>query len=125
MTRKPGSDKGRYEGKMTSVIYSPGHFSDHASEDRFANEGSGPRISDYSVSSGGEQFKSGVQSPKFHQDIGFSSPSHQRSSAGSSEEVWAQPRFIPLETIAKGEADRHHPQVVFFNIFFLNYCFIR
>ncbi|KAJ1416735.1 ARFGAP/RecO-like zinc finger [Sesbania bispinosa] len=48
LTRKPGSDKARYEGKMSSIIYSPGRFSDHAYDDRFANEGSsGPRISDF------------------------------------------------------------------------------
>lgn len=103
LTRKPGSDKGRYEGKISSIIYSPGRFSDHASEDRFANEGSGPRISDYSVSSGSEQFKSGVQSPPFH----------QRSVAGSSEDVWTQSRYLSLETIAKGDANGHHPQVFF------------
>ncbi|KAF7801418.1 putative ADP-ribosylation factor GTPase-activating protein AGD14 isoform X1 [Senna tora] len=112
LTRKPGSDKGRYEGNMASIIYSPGRFSDHASEDRFANEGSGPRISDYSVTSGGEQFKSGVQSPKFH-NIGVSSPFHQRSSAGSSEDVWSQSRYMSLEAIAKGEADGRHPQTSF------------
>ncbi|KAL1314204.1 hypothetical protein AAHE18_16G172100 [Arachis hypogaea] len=78
LTRKPGSDKVRYEGKMSSIIYSPGRFSDHAYEDRFANEGSGPRISDFSVSSGGHH---------------------------SSEDVWAFARNTSLETNAKRDME--------------------
>ncbi|KAI9120275.1 hypothetical protein K1719_007308 [Acacia pycnantha] len=109
LTRKPGSDKGRYEGKMSSIMYSPGRFSDHASEDGFANEGSGPGISDYSMSSAGEQFKSAVHSPKFFRDM-RNSPFHQRSSAGSSEDVFSPSRFTSLETVIKGDSDGHHPQ---------------
>ncbi|XP_028761342.1 probable ADP-ribosylation factor GTPase-activating protein AGD14 [Neltuma alba] len=109
LTRKPGSDKGRYEGKISSIMYSPGRFSDHASEDGFANDGSGPRNSDYSVSNAGEQFKSAVQSPKFYRDM-RSSPFHQRSSAGSSEDIWSPSRYTSLETIVKGNSDGHHPQ---------------
>ncbi|XP_054801261.1 probable ADP-ribosylation factor GTPase-activating protein AGD14 [Prosopis cineraria] len=109
LTRKPGSDKGRYEGKMSSIMYSPGRFSDHASDEGFANEGSGPRNSDYSVSGAGEQLKSVVQSPKFYKDM-RSSPFHQRSSAGSSEDVWSPSRYTSLETIVKGDSDGHHPQ---------------
>ncbi|KAI4348520.1 hypothetical protein L6164_009234 [Bauhinia variegata] len=90
LTRKPGSDKGRYEGKMSSFIYSPGRFSDHGTDDRFANEGVGPRLSDFSVSSGGDQFKSGVQSPEFHKDIGISSPPYLHSNASSSDDLWSQ-----------------------------------
>ncbi|KAG5040068.1 hypothetical protein JHK82_012207 [Glycine max] len=108
LTRKPGSDKARYEGKMSSIIYSPGRFSDHAYDDRFANEGSGPRISDFSVSSGGEQFKSDVQSPNFHKDIKIRSPSYQQrsgSGSSSSEDVWYQARNASLETNANAKRD--------------------
>ncbi|XP_057445708.1 probable ADP-ribosylation factor GTPase-activating protein AGD14 isoform X2 [Lotus japonicus] len=103
LTRKPGSDKVRYEGKMSGIIYSPGRFSDHApAYDRFANEGSGPRISDFSV---GEQMKSDVQSPKFHKDIAFSRPSYPRSGSSSSEDVWSQARNTTLETNASVKRD--------------------
>nr|GMD46487.1 probable ADP-ribosylation factor GTPase-activating protein AGD14 [Ipomoea batatas] len=57
LTRKPGSDRGLYEGKFSSFS-SPSHLSDQAYEDRFANEGSNPRASDFSVSSGGDPFRS-------------------------------------------------------------------
>lgn len=100
---------------MSSIIYSPGRFSDHAYDDRFANEDSGPRISDFSVSSGSELFKSDVQPPKFHKDIGFSSPSYQHSGACISEEIWSQTRSTSLEGNAERSADGiHHlqPQVV-------------
>lgn len=66
LTRKPGSDRG-HEGKISSFVYSPGRLSEQMYEDRFANEGSGSgsRVSDYSVSSGGDPFRSDTQSPKF------------------------------------------------------------
>ncbi|XP_014513810.1 probable ADP-ribosylation factor GTPase-activating protein AGD14 [Vigna radiata var. radiata] len=106
LTRKPGSDKARYEGKISSIIYSPGRFSDHAYDDRFANEGSGPRISDFSVFSGGEQFKSDVQSPNSYKDIKISSPSYQRrSGSSSSEDVWYQARNASLETNVNAKRD--------------------
>ncbi|KAI4341193.1 hypothetical protein MLD38_025948 [Melastoma candidum] len=65
LTRKPGSDRGLYEKKVSSLVYSPGRLSGRANEDRFANEGSAPRNSDYTVSSGGDLFRSGPQSPRF------------------------------------------------------------
>ncbi|KAK7266969.1 hypothetical protein RIF29_19631 [Crotalaria pallida] len=105
LTRKPGSDKVRYEGKMSSMLYSPGRFSDHVSDDRFANEGPGPRISDFSVSSAGDQFKSEVQSPKFHKDVAFNSPSYRRSGSKSIEDVWSQARNNVLETNARRDAE--------------------
>ncbi|XP_010245794.1 PREDICTED: probable ADP-ribosylation factor GTPase-activating protein AGD14 isoform X2 [Nelumbo nucifera] len=71
LSRKPGSDRVHYEGKISSFVYSPGRY-----EDRFANEGSAPRVSDCSVSSGGDAFRSDTQSPNFQKDIGFSSPVH-------------------------------------------------
>ncbi|KAJ7976468.1 Arf GTPase activating protein [Quillaja saponaria] len=99
LTRKPGSDKGSYEGKMSSFIYSPGCFSDHASEDRFANDGTGSIVSDYSTSSGGEPFKSDIHS------------TNQPSRARSSEDVWSQTRKPFSETCVSRDADRiPHPQ---------------
>lgn len=99
LTRKPGSDRGRYEGKMSSFVYSPGRLSEQMYEDRFANDGSISRVSDYSVSSGGDPFRSGTQSPNFRsgtqspnyqRDTGFSSPSFQSSRDVSSEDVKRQ-----------------------------------
>ncbi|XP_022743245.1 probable ADP-ribosylation factor GTPase-activating protein AGD14 [Durio zibethinus] len=77
LSRKPGSDRGHYAGKVSSFLYSPGHSSDQMFEDRFANEGSAPRVSDYFLSSGGDPFKSGTGSPNFQKDIGFGSPTAQ------------------------------------------------
>ncbi|XVF06710.1 hypothetical protein REPUB_Repub06bG0074100 [Reevesia pubescens] len=77
LSRKPGSDRGHYMGKVSSFVYSPGRLSDQMFEDRFANEGSAPRVSDYSLSSGGDPFRSGTGSPNFQKDIGFGSPTAQ------------------------------------------------
>ncbi|KAI4319659.1 hypothetical protein MLD38_033236 [Melastoma candidum] len=74
LTRKPGSDRGLYEKKVSSLVYSPGRLSGRANEDRFANEGSAPRNSDYTVSSGGDLFRSGPQSPSFQKVDEISSP---------------------------------------------------
>ncbi|GAY50710.1 hypothetical protein CUMW_128830 [Citrus unshiu] len=79
LTRKPGSDRGHYVGKISSLVHSPGRMSEQMFEDRFANEGSCSRISDYSVSSGGDPFRSGAQSPNFEKDAGFNSPPVQPS----------------------------------------------
>ncbi|XAR69519.1 hypothetical protein NMG60_11001137 [Bertholletia excelsa] len=78
LTRKPGSDRGLYEGRI-STFSSPSRFSDQMNEDMFANEGSNPRASDYSVSSAGDPFRSDNQSPNFQRDIGFGSPAYQTS----------------------------------------------
>lgn len=77
LSRKPGSDRGHYEGKISSFIYSPGHQGEQAYEDRFANESYASRNSDYSVSSTGDPFRFDGQSPNF-QDIGYSSPPSQQ-----------------------------------------------
>lgn len=69
LSRKPGSDRGLYEGKVSSFL-SPSRLSDHIYEDRFANEGSNPRASDYSVSGGGDPFRPEAQSPNFQRGIG-------------------------------------------------------
>ncbi|XVF42686.1 hypothetical protein PTKIN_Ptkin01aG0384600 [Pterospermum kingtungense] len=74
LSRKPGSDRGHYVGKVSSFVYSPGRLSDQMIEDRVSSEGSAPRISDYSTSSGGDPFKSGTGSPNFQKDIGVVSP---------------------------------------------------
>uniref|UniRef100_A0A1D1YB53 Putative ADP-ribosylation factor GTPase-activating protein AGD14 n=1 Tax=Anthurium amnicola TaxID=1678845 RepID=A0A1D1YB53_9ARAE len=74
LSRKPGSDRGLYEGKMSSFICSPGRLGEQMYEDRFANEISGPRISDYSVSSAGDTLRFGGQSPNFQSESGYGSP---------------------------------------------------
>ncbi|CAA6661930.1 unnamed protein product [Spirodela intermedia] len=68
LTRKPGSDRGTFEGKISSLIYSPGRLGEQMYEDRFANEISGPRISDFSVSSTGDTLKFDGQPPNFQGD---------------------------------------------------------
>ncbi|RZB47539.1 putative ADP-ribosylation factor GTPase-activating protein AGD14 isoform B [Glycine soja] len=98
-TRKPGSDKVCYEGKISSIIFSPGSFSKHSYDDRFANEGSGPRISDFSMSNGGEQIKTDVQ----------------HSGTCSSEDVWSHAINMFLETNSKRDADGIHRLQYFFS----------
>lgn len=73
LTRKPGSDHGHYEGKLSSFLYSPGRQAEQIYEDRFANDSSS-RMSDYSISS--DPFRFDGQSPNFH-DYGYSSPPAQ------------------------------------------------
>lgn len=97
LARKPGS--GLFERKAVSFAYSPGRLSDHMYEDRFANEGYSSRVSDYSVSSGGDPFRSGPHSPNLQKDEGLSSPQspnlhHQTTSASP-------------EAYAKRDADRY------------------
>ncbi|CAN1246071.1 Probable ADP-ribosylation factor GTPase-activating protein AGD14 [Linum grandiflorum] len=77
--RRPGSDRGISVGKMSSFIYSPTRSTDRTSEDRFANEGSVSRLSDFSVSSGGDLVRpgSGFESPNFQKGSGGNSPSPQ------------------------------------------------
>lgn len=105
LTRKPGSDRGLYEGKMSSFVYSPGRLSEQMYEDRFANEGSVSRVSDYSASSGGDPFRSGTESPNFQKDIGFSSPPFQPSRDILSEDIRRQPMHTFSEANAKKDAD--------------------
>lgn len=92
LTRKPGSDRGRYEGKVSSFVYSPGRLSEQMYDDRFANDDAFSRVSDYSASSGGDPFRSGTQSPNFQKDIGFSSPPFQPSRDASSEDLRSRAR---------------------------------
>ncbi|XP_078181916.1 uncharacterized protein LOC144575590 isoform X1 [Carex rostrata] len=61
--RRLASDRG-YEGKVPSFLFSPGRARENVMfEDRFANESSGSRLSDFSVSSAGDQFRYDPQSP--------------------------------------------------------------
>ncbi|XP_015899748.2 probable ADP-ribosylation factor GTPase-activating protein AGD14 isoform X1 [Ziziphus jujuba] len=106
LTRKPGSDRGLYEGKMSSSAYSPGRLSEHTYEDRFANEVSISRVSDYSASSGGDPFRSGTQSPNYQKDIGFSSPPFQSSRNISHEDVRIQEIDTSSEANFNKGADR-------------------
>lgn len=78
LSRKPGSDRGLYEGKISSFICSPGRLGEQMYEDRFANEISGPRISDYSASSAGDTFKFDGRSPNFQSDGRYGSPQQVR-----------------------------------------------
>ncbi|XP_020597701.1 probable ADP-ribosylation factor GTPase-activating protein AGD14 [Phalaenopsis equestris] len=68
LTRKPGSDHGHYEGNISSILDSPGRVREHMYEDQFANESSRSRISDYSVSSAGDPFRSTDQSPRIYNE---------------------------------------------------------
>ncbi|KAK9715866.1 hypothetical protein RND81_06G195100 [Saponaria officinalis] len=101
--RNPGSDRGLFQRKAASFVYSPGRFSDHLSEDRFANEGSSSRVSDYSVSSGGDPFRSAPQSPNLQRDGEISSPNFY-SSKEVVEGLSHQARNS--EVFAKKDADK-------------------
>lgn len=68
LTKKPGSDRGMFRFLSTSRL------SDHVQEDGFANEVPNARVSDFSVSSAGDPFRSDTQSPTCQRDFGFSSP---------------------------------------------------
>ncbi|KAG4396126.1 hypothetical protein GLYMA_19G120051v4 [Glycine max] len=71
----------------------------HEDDTRFANEGSGPRISDFSMSNGGEQIKTDVQ----------------HSGTCSSEDVWSHAINMFLETNSKRDADGIHRLQYFFS----------
>ncbi|XP_010922917.1 probable ADP-ribosylation factor GTPase-activating protein AGD14 isoform X1 [Elaeis guineensis] len=73
LARRPGSDQGRYEEKIGIFACSPSRLSEHMYEDRFANESSGSRFSDFSLSSTGDPFRSDGQSPN-SRDAGYCSP---------------------------------------------------
>ncbi|KAD3068400.1 hypothetical protein R6Q59_017590 [Mikania micrantha] len=57
LTKKPGSDRGMLRFLSTSRL------SDHVQEDTFANEVVNARVSDYSVTNGGDSMRSDSQSP--------------------------------------------------------------
>ncbi|KAJ3699681.1 hypothetical protein LUZ61_003386 [Rhynchospora tenuis] len=68
LTRKPGSDKGHYEGKLASFLSSSLSQPDRTYDDRFGNESCGSRVSDFSASSPGDLSRLGGHSPNF-QDL--------------------------------------------------------
>ncbi|KAM0072710.1 putative Arf GTPase activating protein [Helianthus debilis subsp. tardiflorus] len=57
LTKKPGSDRGMFRFPSTSRL------SEHVQEDRFAKEVVNARVSDYSVTSGGDLSRSNSQPP--------------------------------------------------------------
>ena len=82
LARRP-SDRALFDGKLGSFLYSPGRLRDQMHEDRFANESTGSRFSDFSASSTGD-IRNDVLSPS-SQDTGYSSPSIHHSRNVSSE----------------------------------------
>ncbi|BAB90399.1 putative ARF GAP-like zinc finger-containing protein ZiGA4 [Oryza sativa Japonica Group] len=82
LARRP-SDRAFFDGKLGSFLYSPGRLRDQMHEDRFANESTGSRFSDFSASSTGD-IRNDVLSPS-SQDTGYSSPSIHHSRNVSSE----------------------------------------
>ncbi|KAK8593987.1 hypothetical protein V6N13_042474 [Hibiscus sabdariffa] len=110
LARKPDSDRGFFVRKTSSFIFSPGRLSDQTFEDRFANEGSAPRVSDYSVSSGGDTFKSGTGSPNFQKDV-FGSPNSQPQTDFFSEDTHRQRSNLFVDPNSKKyAAGILHPQ---------------
>lgn len=73
LSRRPGSDRAIYEGRLRSFIFSPGRMRENMYEDRFANDSSGSRFSDFSLSSASDQFRYDAKSPS-SQDTGYHSP---------------------------------------------------
>lgn len=86
LTRNPGSDRGRYEGKLAGFL-SSARLSDYTNDGTFANEGSYPRMSDYSGSGGSDLFRSDVLSPSYQRDTGspFSETSREVPSLHKSD----------------------------------------
>lgn len=87
LARRP-SDRALFDGKLGNLLFSPGRLRDQMPEDRFANESSGSRFSDFSVSSTGD-FRNDVLSPS-SQDTGYSSPSVHHSRNVSAENPQSQ-----------------------------------
>ncbi|KAG8478787.1 hypothetical protein CXB51_028619 [Gossypium anomalum] len=120
LSRKPGSDRGFYVRKASSFMYSPGRSSDHIFEDRFANEGSAPRVSYYSVSSGGDTFKSGTGSPNFQKEVVFGSPNSQPQTEILSEDARHQTSYLFVDPNSKKDAAGiSHPQVRYLRLLIL------
>ncbi|KAK1667673.1 hypothetical protein QYE76_055832 [Lolium multiflorum] len=94
LARRP-SDRALFDGKLGSILYSPGRVRDQMHEDRFANESHGSRFSDFSASSTGD-LRNDALSPS-SQDTGYSSPSIHHSRNVSSENPQSQrhPNAVP------------------------------
>ncbi|GJN17379.1 hypothetical protein PR202_gb04440 [Eleusine coracana subsp. coracana] len=87
LARRP-SERALFDGKLGNLLFSPGRLRDQMHEDRFANESSGSRFSDFSASSTGD-FRNDVLSPS-SQDTGYSSPSVHHSRNVSAENPQSQ-----------------------------------
>ncbi|WVZ68450.1 hypothetical protein U9M48_017387 [Paspalum notatum var. saurae] len=87
LARRP-SDRALFDGKLGNLLFSPGRLRDQMNEDRFANESSGSRFSDFSASSTGD-FRNDVLSPS-SQETGYSSPSVHHSRNVSAENPQSQ-----------------------------------
>ncbi|KAL6853546.1 hypothetical protein ACP4OV_019575 [Aristida adscensionis] len=87
LARRP-SDRALFDGKLGNVLFSPGRLREQMHEDRFANESSGSRFSDFSASSTVD-FRNDVLSPS-SQDTGYSSPSVHHSRNVSTENPQSQ-----------------------------------
>ncbi|KAL6616265.1 hypothetical protein ACP70R_038535 [Stipagrostis hirtigluma subsp. patula] len=87
LARRP-SDRALFDGKLGNVLFSPGRLRDQMQEDRFANESSGSRFSDFSASSTVD-FRNDMLSPS-SQDTGYSSPSVHHSRNVSTENPQSQ-----------------------------------
>lgn len=84
---------------MSSSIYSPGRLHMQAYEDRFADESSGSRMSDFSVSSAGDTFRYDGQSLN-SQETGYCSPTI-RQTRDTTEDARPQTLNQPTESIVK------------------------
>ncbi|KAF3322598.1 putative ADP-ribosylation factor GTPase-activating protein AGD14 isoform X2 [Carex littledalei] len=86
LTRKPGSDKGNYEGKLASFLSSSLSQPEQTYDERFGNESCGSRVSDFSASSPGDPFVLAGQSPNFQDLHSKSNPNgtlHTKRTASS------------------------------------------
>lgn len=88
---------------MNSSVYSPGRLHMQAYEDRFANESSGSRMSDCSVSSAGDTFKYDGQSQN-SQELGHCSPT-LRQTRDTIEDARPQKLNQLTESIVKRDLD--------------------
>lgn len=103
LARRP-SDRALFDGKLGSLLYSPGRVRDQMHEDRFANESHGSRFSDFSASSTGD-LRNGALSPS-SQDTGYSSPSvhHSRNVSTENPQSQRHPNAVPQ---IDGNGGRH------------------
>ncbi|KAL0383358.1 UNVERIFIED_CONTAM: putative ADP-ribosylation factor GTPase-activating protein AGD14 [Sesamum calycinum] len=99
---RPGSDRGFYEGKLASFL-SPTHLND----EKFANEGSYPRISDYSVSGGGDPFRSDILSPSSWKENGSPFSDTSRDISGEVPQVDSIQRNSDENSRSNGGRIRH------------------
>lgn len=111
LSRKPGSDHGHYEGNISSIV-SPGRNREHVYEDRFTNESSSSRISDYSISSAGDPFKSGGQSPSMHSNPSSQQKSASLSSFGSFDSNTVYPKSTKFCALSDVMFEPEHASII-------------